>query len=68
MRRKTKPTADYEPLDWSESTLSAEEQECWEAQRRDLWRHGLRGEQLELMACEFAYAITCNRLAKKEAE
>jgi len=65
---RTKPDAlrGYKPLGWSfPSSLSAEEQETVEAQRRDLWRNGIRTEpMLTRMAFEFAAVITMNRASK----
>jgi len=57
----------YKPTAWdAESTLSAEEQSIVEAQRKDLWRHGIRTEPLlTRMAFEFAAVICMQRAAKK---
>lgn len=65
MKHKKDTMTGYEPLTWdADSKLSAEEKQTWEDQRRDLWRKGIRGEMLERMAVEFAYTITCSRLAR----
>lgn len=56
--------AGYEPLTWEGSELDREQQETIEAQRRDIWRHGIRDPLLTQMAFEFAYLICVRRAAK----
>lgn len=65
-RTKVDALRGYKPLDWSgPSELSPEERETVEAQRRDLWRHGIRTEpMLTRMAFEFAAVISMSRAAK----
>jgi hypothetical protein len=60
MRAKRDGLTGYKPLVWPESSsLSAEEQECVELQRRDLWRHGIRKQpMLDKLAFEFG-AVMC---------
>lgn len=67
MRSRPDRLAGYTPLTWdAESTLSADEQATIEAQRKDLWRGGIRTEpQLTEMAFEFAAVICMQRAAKK---
>jgi hypothetical protein len=57
----------YKPLEWAtDSTLTAEERETIETQRRDLWRNGVKTEPLlTRMAFEFGAVITMRRAAKR---
>lgn len=58
----------YAPLVWSEDCeLTLEERDIIEAQRRDLWRHGIRKQpMLDVMAYEFGYVVCLLREAEKE--
>jgi hypothetical protein len=58
----------YTALAWdADSSLSLDERATVEAQRRDLWRHGIRTEpNLTRMAFEFAAVICMHRAAKAE--
>jgi len=66
-RDPTRSLDGYTPLAWTEeSTLTAEEREIVEAQRKDLWRNGIRTEPLlTQMALEFAAVICMQRAAKR---
>lgn len=66
MRRAPKDAmVGYEPLAWEEdSELDRHQQETIEAQRREIWRHGIREPLLTQMAFEFAYLICVQRAAK----
>lgn len=67
-RGKTDAMEGYQPLTWeADSDLGPEERETIENERRQLWRKGVRGVMLEELAFEFAFVITCQRLAKKES-
>ena len=61
------PLAGYTPLSWDGHTvLTAAEREAVDAQRRDLWRHGVRTEpNLTRMAFEFAAVVCMQRAARK---
>lgn len=62
MRQKPDAMKGYEPLEWgADSELDAEMQESVELMRRDLWRNGIRGENLERMAFEFGYVHYLSR-------
>lgn len=65
--RRADPLAGYTPLAWgADSSLSKDQQEIVEAQRKDLWRHGIRKEPLlTQMAFEFAAVICMQRAAKR---
>lgn len=66
MKRRD-PLAGYKPLTWEpDSSLSKDQREIVEAQRKDLWRHGIRKEPLlTQMAFEFAAVICMQRAARK---
>lgn len=56
MNRKDTGLDGYAPLTWdADSKLSKSEQEAVERNRRDLYRGGVRGKNLERMAFEFGY-------------
>ena len=59
MARSVSKHEGYRPLVWSENCeLTADERETIEAQRKDLWRNGIRKQpMLDRMAYEFAYVI-----------
>lgn len=61
--------AGYEPIVWGQdSEMTPEMRESVDLMRRDLWRNGIRGEQLELMAFEFGYAHFLSRPPPSEAD
>jgi hypothetical protein len=66
--RKRDACAGYVPLKWdTDSKLSAAEREAVEAQRKDLWRNGVRTEpNLTRMAFEFAAVVCMFRAAKEQ--
>lgn len=56
MKAKADAMKGYKPLRWdADSALDAEMQASVELMRRDLWRNGVRGENLERMAFEFGF-------------
>jgi hypothetical protein len=66
MRARPSSMIGYVPLAWeADSMLTRDEQAIVEAQRRDLWRHGVRTEPLlTRMAFEFGAVICMQRAAK----
>jgi hypothetical protein len=64
-----RPKADdgYVPLTWTkDDTLPQVDRDTIDAQRKDLWRGGIRTEPLlTRMAFEFAAVIAMQRAAKK---